>query len=99
MEYHQEQLQKHCRICRNRLNMAKGRTQPCKKHSSDLLCVAGVGNVATEDSEVFPQCYCNLCHSKLRRADLAASDGLPFPPIIAMEWLPHQEEDCKVGGN
>ncbi len=55
MEYHQEQLQKHCRICGNRLNKAKRRIQPvypCKEHSSDLLCVAGVGNVATEDSSL-----------------------------------------------
>lgn len=99
MEYHQEQLLKHCRICGNRLNKAKGRSQPvysCTEHSADLAELAGVPNASSEDCLVYPQSYCNTCSSKLKRAKQAAKDGFPFPSIVAMEWFPH-EEGCKVG--
>lgn len=99
MEFHQQQLHKHCRVCGNRLNKAKGRAQPvysCKEHSADLSEFAGVSDVPIEDSEVFPQWYCNSCKSRLNRAKAAAKDGLPFPAITAMEWSPHQE-GCNVG--
>lgn len=98
MEFHQQQLQKHCRVCGNRLNKAKGKAQPvysCKEHSGDLSEFAGISNISTEDSEVFPQRYCNPCQSRLNRAKVAAKDGLPFPSITAMEWSPHQE-GCNV---
>lgn len=99
MDFHQQQLQKHCRICGNRLNKAKGRQQPvysCREHADDLAACAGVMMASTEDSAVFPQWYCNLCHSLLHRAKLAAKEGLPFRSITAQEWSPHQE-GCKVG--
>lgn len=99
MEYHQEQLTKHCRVCGNRLNKAKGRAQPvhsCAEHATDLAALAGVLSASTEDSTVYPQHYCNPCHSMLTRARKAAKDGLPFHSISAVEWLPHQE-GCKVG--
>ncbi len=102
MDYHQEQLQKHCRICGNRLNKAKGRQQPvysCKEHVADLVGYTGVQNISTNDSNIFPQLYCNPCHSRLNRAQRAANDGVPFPSISAMEWSPHQQEDCTVSRN
>ncbi len=79
-------------VCRNRLNKAKGRQQPvysCKEHVADLVGYTGVQNISTNDSNIFPQLYCNPCHSRLNRAQRATNDGVPFPSISAMEWSPH----------
>jgi len=101
MDYHQEQLLKHCSVCGNWLNKAKGRAQPvyaCTKQTEDLSVHARNANVSTEDSDVCLQCYCTPCHFKMSRAKQAAKNGLPFHSITAVEWSPH-EEGCKVGRN
>ena len=94
MEYHQDQLQKHCRICGNRLSKTKGRPQPvysCADYTDDL----GSGD-AVEDLTLPPH-YCNVCFMRLRRLKKARLSGTPSHPIIAMEWTPHTE-NCKVRG-
>jgi len=66
MEYQQQQLQRHCRVCGNRLNKTKGKPQTvysCKQHIGDLSAYAGVEIGTTEDEHVFPQQFCNACHS------------------------------------
>ena len=99
MEYHQQQLQKHCRVCGKRLNKTKGKPQTvysCTQHTSDLSTYAEVEIGNSEDDHIFPQQFCNSCHSKFSRAKQAAKDGVPFPSFTCMEWSIHQEESCKV---
>ncbi len=55
----------------------------------------GVSNSSTESS-VFPQFFCNPCHSKLKCTKKASEDGVPFHSIVPVEWSPHVE-NCQVG--
>ncbi len=54
----------------------------CQSNSECLAEFAGVSNSSTEDSSVFPQFFCNPCHSKLKRAKKASEDGVPFHSIV-----------------
>ena len=99
--YHQDQLQKHCRICGGRLNKAKGKAQTvhaCKEHFLDLQTFVGILSNPTEEEFIAPSKLCNPCFLKLRRVKMASKDGLPSHSMVAMEWTPHQEE-CKVTEN
>ena len=104
MEFHLEQLQKHCRICGKRLNKAKGKPQPvysCSDHTDDISAFLGVVTCTVEDQHIFPQKFCGPCHTRLTKAKKANQAGFPSYPIVAMEWTSHQE-DCRVrkkGGN
>ncbi len=67
-----------------------------QSNSECLAEFAGVSNSSTEDGSVFPQFFCNPCHSKLKRAKKASEDGVPFHSIVPVEWSPHVE-NCQVG--
>ena len=99
MEYHLDQLKKHCRICGGRLNKAKGRVQRvhfCAEHSTALQTFVGIPR-AEEESTV-SGVFCNPCFLKLQRVDKASLDVVPSNSLVALEWEPHQE-DCKVRNN
>ena len=79
---------------------AKGKAQPvysCSEHSEDLQAFLGIPSY-TEVDITFLSKFCNQCHVKVVRAKKAIKDGLPFQPIIPMEWPPHQDH-CKVRSN
>ena len=60
--YHQDQLQKHCRICGGRLNKAKGKAQrvhACKEHFFDLQTFVGILSNPTEEEGIAPSKLCN----------------------------------------
>ena len=87
-------------MCGGRLNKAKGKAQPvysCSEHSEDLQAFVGIPS-HTEEDITLPSKFCNQCHVKVVRAKKASKDGLPFQPIIPMEWPPHQDH-CKVRSN
>ena len=99
MEYHLDQLKKHCRICGGRLNKAKGKVQgvhSCAEHSTALQTFVGIPR-AEEECTVHGM-FCNPCFLKLQRVNKASLDGVPSNFLVAMEWEPHQE-DCKVRDN
>ena len=98
LEYHLGELQRHCRVCGGRLNKAKGKVQPiysCCDYPEDLKAFAGIDWQSEEDGSTFPGKFCNQCHVKLDRAKKASKDGLPFQPIVPLEWSPHQDH-CSV---
>ena len=98
VKYHQEQLQKFCRVCGGRLNKAKGRAQAvysCSEYSLSLEKFAGISIQVAEEDSTFPMKFCNLCYVKLESVKKAIDDGFPVHQITPMEWLPHQD-DCKV---
>ena len=93
MDYHIEQLQKHCRICGKRLCKAKGKKQPvysCIDHREDILSLAGL-DISSDDAVIAPSKFCNPCHLRINRAKKARLSGFPYPPVQAMAWIPHQE--------
>ena len=63
----------------------------CSDSSEDLA-----ENCTSEDEHIFPQHVCNPCHTKMNREKKARKDGVPFYPIAAMEWSPHDAKDCTV---
>ncbi len=80
-------------MCGGRLNKAKGKVQPiysCCDYPEDLKAF-----FSEEDGSTFPGKFCNQCHVKLDRAKKASKDGLPFQPIVPLEWSPHQDH-CSV---
>lgn len=98
MEFHIDQLRKHCRICGNRLTKSKGRSQPvytCADFREDLLSHAGLDLVDDEDDMLVPLHFCNCCYMKLDRVKKAKETSTPTQPIQPVEWTPHNE-DCKV---
>ncbi len=100
MDHHLEQIQKHCRICGNRLGKSKGKKiQPvyaCTDHVEDLNTFVEIHS--SEDDLTVPQNFCNACYLRISRAKKAKASHLPFPQITAMEWTPHQDEGCTVRG-
>ena len=57
----------------------------CSDNSEDLAALVGVENCTSEDEHVFPQLFCNPCHTEISRAKTARKDEVPFYPIAAME--------------
>ncbi len=98
MEFHLEQLQKHCRICGNRLSKSKGSRQPvycCADFSEDLATCIGIRSVPEDDGVLLPPKFCNNCFMKLRRVKKAKESGTPSHQIQPMEWTSHTD-DCTV---
>ena len=99
MDYHIDQLKKHCRICSHRLCKLKGKKQPvypCSDHTEDLSSFVGLHICSdNEDESIFPTMFCNSCYLRIGRAKKAKMNGFPFPPIEPMNWTPHQE-NCTV---
>ncbi len=98
MDYHLEQLHRHCRICGNRLLKTKGKSQPvysCADHTDDLVCFAGLDSVTDGDEFLLPPKFCNVCYMKLRRLKKAKEAGTPSHPIQPLMWTSHTD-DCKV---
>lgn len=100
MEFHQEHLRKHCRICGNRLNKKKKHAQvySCAKHQSDLLSTFKV-DISSDTDAIHPSHFCNPCYSVTRRAEKANQSGVPFVhATTVMDWSEHSVLDCLVCG-
>lgn len=98
MEFHKQQLLKHCRVCGRRLCKAKGRAPvfDCSKHSSDLLTSFGV-DVSGDDQHVFPPKFCNPCHTTLKKDQTAREKGIPrVHTVIPFIWTEHTSNNCSV---
>lgn len=98
MEFHSEQLAKHCRICGNRLCKAKSRAAVylCTKFQEDLLAYFEI-NVRQDMEHIHPPKFCSRCYAAKTTAAKAVADRVPYKhAIIPMEWKPHEEEGCTV---
>jgi len=98
MEFHSEQLAKHCRICGNRLCKAKSRAAAylCTKFQEDLLAYFQV-DVHQDEEHVHPQKFCSRCYAARSTATKAASKKIPYKHAITpIDWKPHQDVGCTV---
>ncbi len=85
MEYHQQQLQKHCRVCGKRLDKTKGKPQTvysCTQHTSDLSTYAGVEIGNSEDDHIFPQ----QMHAIQRLAGQNRQPKMEFLFPLSLAW-------------
>lgn len=96
MDFHQEQLLHHCRICGNRLTKSKGKPQSvytCADFSGDLESILDLGT--TSEGVPLPPKFCKVCFIKLGRVKAAKASNTPIHPIQPMQWTSHSD-DCKV---
>ena len=100
MEFHQEQLNKCCRVCGKRLLKAKGKMGQshifqCSENATVLLEVFGI-EVSSDNSTIHPQQFCLSCNSVARRRMTAIGKGQAYRGRQEVfNWLAH-EEDCAV---
>ena len=97
MEYHQQQLEKHCRVCGKRLHKAKSKTTvyPCIHHQDPLMKCFEI-DVSRDDPTTHPSKFCNPCYAVTRRWTKAAMDTVHYAHNVkSMEWSSHSE-NCAV---
>ena len=91
-EYHQEQLVKHCRVCRK---VVKGYAHSVKKEHKNLLAVVSI-NTSQDSKEVHPNLFCNSCYLTLWQMQAAElSSNVRQTALCPFQWVPHQE-GCTV---
>ena len=91
MEYHTEQLAKHCRICGKRLSKAKGKSTVynCCEYTDQLQACFGV-DVGKDKEGIHPQNFCNPCYLITRRSAKARQTGVPYTFTTAtFTWTEH----------
>lgn len=101
MEYHQQQLTKHCRICGKRLSKLKQKSPAykCTKSVSDLLSTFET-DISKDLPTVHPVQYCNPCHLVIKRAEDARQHGLPYTHTTSVfNWTPHSDDHCLVSSD
>ena len=95
MEFHNQQLSKHCRVCGKRLLKSKGRPAPtysCSYHSAQLDSWFGI-DVRKDIDIIHPSRFCNLCYG---RSTKASKDGIPHKHSTKVfQWEKHSD-NCVV---
>lgn len=100
MDFHQEQLEKSCRVCGRRLKNArgKGRAFACTTHHTQLLDTFSV-DISSDASDIHPPQFCFSCYGVIRRRTAAAKKGLPYSSSAlqaTFQWSMHTEDSCNV---
>ena len=99
MEYHQNQLTKHCRVCGGRLFNSKWRYKATVYQVDafhDQFQMA-FGIAAREDSPlVHPKSFCKSCKVAMGRLVDSKTKGVPYRSTLQLyKWEVHKES-CKV---
>ena len=97
MEYHLQQLPKHCRVCGKKLFKTKGRsvTYNCEQYKAELTATFSI-EISQDCSEQHPPQFCQSCYCGMKRATKATSEGSPYcSSIVVYEWTKHTPE-CSV---
>ena len=91
MEYHTEQLAKHCRVCGKRLSKAKGKSTVynCCEYTDQLQACFGV-DVGKDKEGIHPKNLCNPCYLITKRFAKARQAGVPYTFTRAsFTWTEH----------
>lgn len=93
--YHQENLQRCCRIC-GEYSGTKVRQyfRECMKFKEKILITFGV-DVRNDNSDVFPSKMCNKCYIKCFKCETQSKFKVPCPNDV-FNWLPHIDDDCSI---
>ena len=97
MDFHLEQLGRHCRVCGGKLAKAKGKvvTYSCGDYEEDLQTSFSL-DVTRDDPQVHPLLFCQSCYCSMKRSTKAVSDGACFSSSkVCYNWKEHSE-DCSV---
>ena len=98
-DWHQQQLNCHCRVCGNRLRKAKSgnacREYSCSSVTSQLQRAFGV-DMAGDDAHTHPTHMCQQCHNAVQKCILADSKGKASTSTVSVfKWKAHKES-CEV---
>ena len=100
MDYHLNELPKHCRICGERLQTSKGKYKATVYRAEafcDHLQTAFGVDVNCDSPTVHPQSFCKVCKVAMGRVIDAKTKGIPYKCSVKVyHWEKHEEEDCKV---
>ena len=98
MEFHNQQVVKHCRVCGKRLSKSKGRPAPsysCSDHSPQLNLCFDI-DVCNDIDTIDPFRICNLCYAVIGRSTKASKYGIPNKHSTKLfQWDKHND-NCLV---
>ena len=97
MEFHLQQLGKHCRVCGRRLTKAKGKAvfYNCKEYEDQLLASFSF-SLGQDSPEVHPSHFCQSCYCSMKRSVKATDHSAPFQTSkVTYEWKYHSD-NCSV---
>ena len=97
MEFHIQQLAKHCRVCGRRLSKAKGRSTAytCTAYKDQLLACYGV-DVSKDNKDTHPLQFCNPCYIITKRLAKASHSRVPYTFATSIfVWTQHTH-NCLV---
>ena len=90
MEYHQLQLDKHCRVCAQQLQKYRLKYE-CGKCTEELAQF-GV-NTALDSKVVHPSHLCHLCYVTAKNI---LNGKTKYTTTVPFDWTSHTQTACKV---
>lgn len=98
MEFHLEQLGRHCRVCGGRLAKAKRKlvTYTCREYAEQLQATFSF-SISQDNPKVHPPHFCQSCYCSMKRFTKAVRDVASFCccSTVVYEWKEHCQ-DCSV---
>ena len=96
MDYHIQQVPKHCRVCGQRLRMRihkQTASYDCKTFTDNLQIAFSI-NTSTDDISIHPERFCICCKHSMQRTIHALTEGVHA--VIPFQWQKHTDEECTV---
>ena len=94
MEYHKQQLNKHCRVCGRYFDLEKERgVHECIEHKGTLKTYLGMG-IGNDDTNTHPRLICNKCFSTVRNME---QGKVTYTNLSPFESSSHKDDSCTVG--
>ena len=94
MEYHRQQLNKHCRVCgRYFRDLEKERgVRECIEHKGTLKTYLGL-DIDSDDTNTHPRLICNKCFSTVRNMK---EGKVTYTNLSPFKWSSHKDDSCTV---
>ena len=99
MDYHNQQVPIHCRVCWQRLTKYRAKksiSYECKAFSAELKIAFDI-NTSGDDVNIHPEMFCIHCKLSMQRTICAITKGVHHKcAVILFEWEKHTDQECKV---
>ena len=96
MDYHNQQVPIHCRVCGQRLTKYRGISYECKVFSAELKIAFDI-DTSGDDVNIQPEIFCKQCQLSMQRTTSAIKKGVHYKcAVIVLNWLKHTDQECKV---
>ena len=99
MDYHNQQVPIHCRVCGQRLmkyRAKKSISYECKVFSAELKIAFDI-DTSGDDVNIHLEMFCKQCQLSMQRTISAIEKGVHYKcAVTVFEWLKHTDQQCKV---